>query len=180
MTKREKNLSVRQRRFISAYLTNGMNATQAYRALGYTGKNAETLGSRMVQAAQAEIDRQVSLMGISPDFVKAKTYQHCNSEKERISLEALRLLAQCLRMFEEPARNPSELPPMIIIAGGDLLPPQAVTALPASQMVEQNAIYNERPHEDTSEDDVTGEQASFFSPDETNQADSGQIGYSSG
>ena len=80
---RRNGLTPRQQRFVSAYLANGLNSSEAARTSGYHGKNANVVGPRMLAAVgvqKAVQERLGKIMGAEFETVKHKVLVELQKE----------------------------------------------------------------------------------------------------
>lgn len=83
-------LTPRQQRFVSAYLANGLNSSEAARASGYKGNNANVVGPRMLAAVgiqNAIKERLGKIMGSEFETVKHRILVEL--QKEAFESESL-------------------------------------------------------------------------------------------
>lgn len=75
--------TVREKKFIKAYIENGGNATQAYLAINpnYKGNAADVLGSRMLGKVRISDDEIMEELGITDNYIYEKLKEGTEATK---------------------------------------------------------------------------------------------------
>jgi len=95
--------TLKQRRFIKAYIENNGNATQAYLAISpkTTAKNAREYGYRMLQKVDISVNELLDRMGATDAHIGSKIYE---------GMDATKVISVIPLKSKEGQENPTDLP----------------------------------------------------------------------